>query len=393
MGPTNRSLAVFTAAKAVSNTALRWAPPFLPTLERAFGASTAQLATALGVAEAGGLSTLAIGRRLDRGQERRIAIVGIGVVAIGALVALIGTTATFAVSAFLVVVGVANLTTAGHAWLGRRVPYDRRARAIGVFETSWALSLLVGAPIVAGLIAVFGWRGPYVAFVLGCTVAALLLVRYLDHDPIDPPATPGSTTIDPADPAHRSAFPPATTRPDAAAWATMGGSALTAMAGLSVFAISGAWLDDAFGVPTGGLGLVAMGFGAIELLSSISSAGFADRLGKRRTTIAALVVLALGLAIMTSADDSLAVGIVGLLAFLCGFEYAIVTSFSLVSEAMPTARGVTISYSNAIGTLARSVGVITSGVLYEAHGIGGTVALSAVATVGAIALLTAGRRS
>ena len=63
--PTGRSIAVFAAAKTVANTALRWAPPFLPTLERAFGASTAQLTTALGVAEAGGLTTLAIGRRLD----------------------------------------------------------------------------------------------------------------------------------------------------------------------------------------------------------------------------------------------------------------------------------------------------------------------------------------
>ena len=36
------------------------------------------------------------------------------------------------------------------------------------------------------------------------------------------------------------------------------GSATTAMAGLSVFVVSGSWLDDAFGVSTGGIGAVAM---------------------------------------------------------------------------------------------------------------------------------------
>ena len=384
--PTGRSIAVFAAAKTVANTALRWAPPFLPTLERAFGATTAQLTTALGVAEAGGLSTLAIGRRLDRGQERAIATIGLGVVAVAALVALLGTTFTFAISAFLVVVGVANLTAAGHAWLGHRVPYERRARAIGLFETSWALSLLVGAPILAGLIAVFGWRGPYVAIVVASLLAGLLLLTRLDD------GSPAEPVVVETPPRAETERPP-DTRPDSAAWLIIGGSAFTAMAGLAVFAISGAWLDDAFGVPTSGLGFVAMGFGAIELTASVSSATFADRLGKRRTTLAALLLLAVGIAVMAMAGSSLHVGLVGLLAFLCGFEYAIVTSFSLVTEAMPAARGMTISVSNAMGTIARAAGVVASGWLYEAHGIRGTVTLSAVATGCAIACFLAGGRS
>ena len=135
-----------------------------------------------------------------------------------------------------------------------------------------------------------------------------------------------------------------------------------------------------------------MGFGAIELMSSLSSARFADRLGKRRTTVGALVVLAAGLATMSVAGGSLAVGIIGLLAFLCGFEYSIVTSFSLVTEAMPDARGVTISISNAVGTMARAVGVIASGFLYEAHGIIGTAVLAGLATIAAIVLFSAGAR-
>jgi len=373
-----RSLAVFTLGKAVTNTALRWAAPFLPTLEKAFGASTAQLTTALGVAEAGGLTTLFVGRKLDRGHERLIAVAGCGIIAIASLVALIGTTFTFAISAFLVVVGVANLTTAGHAYLGHRVPYDRRARWIGIFETSWALSLLVGAPIVAVLITLVGWRGPYVAFVIAATFAAVLIATQVD--PAPPPARTGD----------RSTAPTAT-RPDAAAWRTMLGSACVGMAGLSMFAISGAWLDDDYGVSTAGLGAVAVGFGAIELMSSLVSAGWADRLGKLRTTVAAVALLAVGLVIMSLAG-TLVVAVIGLLAFLCGFEYAIVTSFSLVSEAMPAARGATIAMSNAIGTSARAVGVIASGLLYEAHGIVGSSALSGIAAIVAFALLATSRR-
>ena len=59
--------------------------------------------------------------------------------------------------------------------------------------------------------------------------------------------------------------PDADTRLTAHAWRVMLGSALMAAAGLSVFVISGAWLEDEFGVSTGGLGIIAMTFGAIEL--------------------------------------------------------------------------------------------------------------------------------
>ncbi|MGK0227233.1 MAG: hypothetical protein ACI8XD_002058, partial [Thermoproteota archaeon] len=57
-----------TAAKAVLNTALRWMPFFLPTLAGAFGTTTAKLTTVLGVGETAGLSTLLLGRQLDRGR-------------------------------------------------------------------------------------------------------------------------------------------------------------------------------------------------------------------------------------------------------------------------------------------------------------------------------------
>ena len=47
------TLVRLTGAKTVANTALRWIPLFLPTLERAFGASTTQLTTVIGAGELG----------------------------------------------------------------------------------------------------------------------------------------------------------------------------------------------------------------------------------------------------------------------------------------------------------------------------------------------------
>ena len=388
-GVDGRTLARLTAAKTVTNVALRWIPPFLPTLERAFGATTTQLTTVLGIGEIAGLSTVFVGRHLDRGRERTVMIGGLGLVGVAAVLALAGSVAAFAVSFFVLVLGVSNLTVAGQVWISHRVDYRWRARSLGLYETSWAIALLAGAPIVAVLINLFGWRGPFAAIAIACALAALLVARTL-------PTTGRSAQLEeigpiPAVQSVESAASRSTSI-TARAWFVMIGSATTAMAGLSVFVVSGSWLDDAFGVSTGGIGAVAMLFGATELTASLGSAVFADRVGKLRTTIVGLVALLGGLAIMLSAHGRLWVGVAGLVVFLLGFELAFVVSLSLVSEAMPDARGTTLAASNAVATVTRASGAVLSGWLYGVHGITGTAGLSAAAAIVAMCSLLLSRR-
>jgi DHA1 family inner membrane transport protein len=359
-------LAVLTATKAVSNTALRWVGPFLPTLERAFSTSTGTLTGVMGVCELGGLSTLATGSALDRGHERRVYSLGLGLVAVSSLVALAGTVPAFAVSFALLVLGVSNLTVAGHAWIGHRVAFSARSRSIGTFETSWAVALLVGAPFLALLISWFGWRGPYVALAIAAAAAGVVVSRFVA------PGVPVEHARDARPPLPRSA------------WAPMIGSAATAAAGLGVFVVSGSWLDDAHGVSTGGLGVIAAGFGVVELMSSTSVAGFGDRIGARRSVLFGLVVLVAGVLTMTAAGSSRAVAIVGLLVFLTGFEFSFVSSLTVVTEAAPAARGRAIGISSAMGTVARAGAVVASGQLYERFGISGSLSLAGGAALVAI---------
>lgn len=354
-------LAVLTGGKTIANVALRWVSVFLPTLERAFGTSTGTLTTVMGVAELGGLSTIATGRWLDRGLERRVYVAGMAAVAASSVLALGGTTWTFAVAYAVLVIGVGNVTVAGHAWISHRVAFSARGRSIGAFETSWALALLVGAPLVAALIREFGWRGPYVALTIAAAVGALTVARWVSPGV----AVPAAATADVGLP--RSAYPP------------MIASAATAAAGLGVFVVSGAWLDDRYGMSTAGLGAIAAASGAVELASSSAVATLSDRVGSRRSVVIGLVVLLGGCGGMLAAGGSRVLAIATLLVFLCGFEYAFVSSLTLVSEAAPLARGRAIGVSNAFGTLARSGSVVLTGQLYEAFGISGSLTWVAIA--------------
>lgn len=391
LGVEKSTLATITGAKAVANTALRWIPPFLPTLEGAFGVSTTQLTTVIGVSEFAGLSTLAVGDHLDRGRERLVMVSSLGLVSISSVIALGGSLTTFAIAFVVLVLGVSNYTVAGHTWISHRVTYRWRARSFGVFEMSWALALLLGAPIIAALINQFGWRGPFVALAIAAAVAALVVAWKLPNDGLRSIETTGVGSDEHPDGALSDLA--RRTPLTATAWLVVSGSALMALAGISVFVISGSWLDDAFGVSTSGIGVIAMALGAIELLASTTIVAFADRIGKLRSTVAGLATLGLGLVVMVLAGDEVAIGVGGLLIFLLGFEYGFVTSLSLTSEAMPAARGATLAIGNAVGTLARGGGTILSGVLYGAYGIGGTAALSGCAAAASLTCYLFSRRS
>ncbi len=290
---------------------------------------------------------------------------------------------SFAVAFVILVLGVGNYTVAGHAWISHRVVYRWRARAIGIFEISWALAMLVGAPVVAVLINQFGWRGPFVALAAGSLIGAFVVALVLPTSAPRSTVTPTPTGTG-ADDHPDGALSDLRRRPAMThrAWLVVTGSALLALAGISVFVISGSWLSDSFDVSTSGIGVVAMGFGAVELTASTSIVAFADRLGKMRSTLAGICTVLVGIGIMSIAGDRLAIGVVGLLVFLLGFEYGFVTWLSLTSEAMPESRGATLAIGNAVGTLARGSGIILSGVLYGAFGIAGSVTLSACAATG-----------
>lgn len=370
-------LARLTAGKSIANTALRWIPFFLPTLAIAFTSSTAQLTTILGIGEMAALITLLAGRHLDAGHERKIMVGALGLVAASSALALVGSITTFAAAFLMLIIGVSLYTVSGHTYLSRRVSFDQRGRVIGLFETSWASALLIGAPLIALLINAVGWRGPFVALAVLASAMAVVVAITPDTATVSEDAT---TTV---------AKSPLT----AAAWRVIFASASIGVAGLTTIVIAGTWLDDQLGVSTGGIGLVAMAFGAAELSSSVSSAAFSDRLGKMRSTRAMLLLVVVGLTVMTQAGTSLVVGVLGLLCFFLGFEYAIVTSFGILSEVMPEARGRTLAVGNAVGTVGRGAATIATGRLYDEFGINGPLALSAAGTIAAIALLTAHQNS
>lgn len=371
-----RELAALTASKSISNLALRWVTAFLPTLERAFSTTTGTLTGILGLAELGGLSTTLVGRTLDRGRHRLIFVASLLLVTASSVIALGGSIATFSIAMVFLLVGVSNLTVAGIAYIGERVSYSSRGRAIGTFETSWALSLLLGAPILAFLIDRYGWRAAYVALALLNGLAAVAIFRSMPA-----PQIAGTT-------AKTSLFGGL----PLSAWPPLIASAAVAGAGMSIFVVMGAWLSDDYGLSVAGLGAIATGIGAAELASSSAVAVVADRIGIRRSVGIGGLLLGLGLVVIALSNDSVIIALIGLIVLVIGFEYGFVSSLSLMSEAAPQARGTAIAVGNAIATITRASLIVISGQCYERFGILGSATVSAAALCAAAAALISDRR-
>ncbi len=363
-------LAGLTAGKTVANASHRWIPFFIPELARGLSSSTATITTVVGIGEIAGLATLLLGRLLDSGHERRLMRAALWIVAAAGVLAATGSVYTFGFAVLLFLLGVSVYTVGGHTYISGRARFERRARSLGIFETSWAFGLLIGAPSAALLISTTSWRGPFLASATLAAIAALVFRRLPEAIPSIPATSPPARV-------------PLTSR----ARLTIAASAAVSFAGLSTIVVSGTFMEQQLGISTGGVGLIAMSFGVAELTSSSLSATIADGVGVVRATMAALAVLVAGVATMVVAGSSLALGVIGLGAFFVGFEFSIVTSFSIVSEAMPSARGRVLAINGGLGTVARSSGAISSGLVYDAVGIGGTAALSATAALLAMGLL------
>ncbi len=79
--------------------------------------------------------------------------------------------------------------------------------------------------------------------------------------------------------------------------------------------------------------------------------------------------------------------IAGLIVFLTGFEFAFVTSLSLVTEAAPLARGRRSGSATRSGRSPGRRPSSRSGLLYDSVGIGGSFVLSAAAAAIAAGLI------
>jgi predicted MFS family arabinose efflux permease len=172
------------------------------------------------------------------------------------------------------------------------------------------------------------------------------------------------------------------------AYATIIASALFFFAGMQVMIAHGAWLTAEYGLGPVRLGTVALVLGLSDLCGSGLVSLATDRLGKRRSVLLGSISALIGFMLMPFLNVGVVMAVVGIAVARFGFEFAIVSNISLLSEQVPQQRGKVMTLGAAANLTAATLAGITGPGLYTLYGVWGLSLVSALMAAISIAIVT-----
>jgi predicted MFS family arabinose efflux permease len=374
----NTGLTVILVARIVLNVPVRMSSFFLPAIARGLAVPLSAGGTLVSVSSLMGLVGPLFGALSDRSGGRRVMIFGTALFAAGALL-----TAGFpwygvALVTFAIVsLGKMAFDPAVQVFLGQRVPYERRGRALGLAELGWSLSLLA-MPLCGWLIGAVNWRAPFLLLGIVGIPVSWLTWRAL---PPDAPAE-GQRV-----PRGRDLKRPLTSLAvlirgvwaDRQSRLALAAMALIAFAQINVMVVYGAWMEDGFGLSVADLGLATLAMGAAELVAELAVAFVSDGVGKRRSVFISVIFTAVAYLALPRLTGSLAAALVGSAVMVFFFEFTIVGLLPLVSGMSADARGTIMSLMYAVGSGSRAIAAPVGVALYAPGDIGLNGPVSALA--------------
>jgi len=352
--PLRIQILAFTLTRIVLNTAQRMVYPYMSVFGRGLGVDLTALSQAVAGRSLLGATGPFLASIADNRGRKVAMLLGVLIFVIGAILVLGWPIyPVFVLTLALTLLGKFVFDPAMQAYVGERIPYQRRGFILAITEFGWSLSFIIGVPIMGFLIARFGWQGPYPALALLGLLGMGSLAWLLPKDP--PPASdPPSIS--------RNLLSVLTFVP-ALAGLAVGGFASTANEVINV--IFGVWMEDSFGLKIAGLAVTAAVIGLSELGGEGLTAGLADRLGKPRAVGIGLIANSLAAIALPILGSSLPGALFGLFCFYITFEFTVVSNIPLMSEIVPTARASVMATSAAAHSLGRVLGALLAPLLYS----------------------------
>ena len=375
-----RQILIITLFRLLLNTGRRFVYPFAPALSRGLEVPLGAVTTIIAAGQFTSLLGIFAGPLADRYGCRLMMRGGLAMLALGMLICgLVPLYWPVFVGLVVASFGKTLFDPAIQAYVGNNVSFERRGRVIGIIETAWAGSTLIGIPALALVIDHVGLRNSFylLAFLGGVSWLLMGVIMPADSAQSDAQRT------------KRSFLAPMMgllkSRP--AAGMLIFGFMISA-ANDCLFVVYGAWFEQDFKVSIIALGFSTVAIGSAELLGESMTALFSDRLGLKRAIILGPILAISAYLLLPIIGQSLGLAMVGLFLVFLSFEFTIVTSFPLCTEVIPQARATMMAGYYATAGIGRMVGVLIAGFLWSWGGIAGVAVASAGFTfLGLLAVL------
>ncbi len=345
-GPLRRALLISILGRLAHDITMRVIYPYVPEVAAGLKITEAQLGTLMSLRYGVSLGGPLFGAWADRVGHRRamtiaLLLVAIGTGLIGLSAGLIGPGLGFIVSG----IGSAMYIPALIAYMSERTPYQRRGRVLGTIELTWAISGMVGVPLMGALLASQGWRAPFI----GLAAAALIcsgLTLFLKETPHAGAKNSGGQFA----PGFKAIVRNRSAMAFVAAWF------LIFFAFENIQISYGSWLETHYGLSATARGSISTLFGVFELMASGGSSLLLDRIGKKRGVVGGLTVATIGYAILfVLGSTALPWALAAICIAFLGFEFSVVSGISVMSEQVPSARGTMLALAVSMGAVGRMV--------------------------------------
>lgn len=370
MGASIALLGSVFVIRVVVDTSFRMVYPFVPQLSDGLKLSIQTFSWLLSVRATSGLLGPVFGSLADR-YGRRVVMTGALLVQSLGLAGMAFSSGWWGVlPMFLVGLATNGFVPAQQAYISDQVPFERRGRALGVVEASFAVAGIALLPLVGWILEGWGWQVPFFLLGMLSLVAAGALWMGL-------PETESRT---------------AGTDKSSSAWRLVRKSNVLAVVGVALFTFIsvgmfmtfwGIWVNQDYGLGAAEVGLLATVIGVAELSGAVGSGLFIDRIGKRRGNLLGLLGAAVMFGLIPVFGKTIATVRVALVLTVLMIEFTIVSLFPLYGEQAPEARATVFS----LGAFGTAVGFMIGPPLATSLWDWGGVA--PIAVVGAASLLVA----
>ena len=343
------------------NTGRRFIYPFAPALSRSLDVPLTAITTIIASSQFTSLLGLFSGPLADRIGNRVVMRTGLAVLSIGMLLCgLVPEYWAVFVGLVLASFGKTIFDPAIQSFVGKHVPFGKRGRVIGIIETAWAGSTLIGIPAFGLIIEHIGLQTSFYVLAFLGVVGWFLIFRILPEDRKENEKHAISTSI-------LSGILSLFRKRSTAGMLLFGFWISLANDGL--FVVYGLWLEESFHVSLVTLGFSTIAIGGAELLGESLTALFADKMGLKKTIIICLCLVSGAYFMLPMLGGSLSFALVGMFCVFLFFEIVMVTSFSLATELVPEARATMMSGFYALSGIGRMAGVLGAGLLWKIGGI------------------------
>ncbi|MDE2857854.1 MAG: MFS transporter [Chloroflexota bacterium] len=355
-----KSILAIVFGRLVINISRRFPYPFVSAIADSFSVPADNIQNVIALTNGAGLLSPVLGI-ISEHYGRKVVMVGmLWMMAIMSLLgAVFADYGVFVVVMFAFGIGKTIYDPTFQAYLGDLVPFGRRARVMGISELSWALSLVVAAPVAGFLLDNSNLQSVFVFLSVSLALGAAALWIFVESDERPDHSHERIRIINPLTAIRTvSAHPPAV-------FALLYSMCLTLSH--EIFYINyGLWMEDSFGLVLTALGAVTIAIAVAEVIGEFIVITVADRLGPRITSMTGMLIAAICFFIIPYLSFSLPLAMFAIFIMFIAIETSIVSALPLFTEILPKSRAVMMSANMGAHSLGRVVGAALGAWVYAA---------------------------